>query len=192
MIGGMDLSNIFQFLSPAVPAAIHDIERMRQFQEDFEKGVDPRDVIVADKDFQGFEKEASVGTWRTKKRKPKNQAMSEEQKEENRKIEDIRRHIEFAFGTTKLAFDCLLRPWRHDHSWLTPVAQFCCAFHNVKLRAERNGENYEIEWKHPIPPIPSQKKKKDMVKFHCLLNIFSWILHPFCFVSFFICSTQVL
>jgi hypothetical protein len=165
MIGGIDLSNIFQFLSPAVPAATHDIERMRQFQEEFEKGLDRKDVVVADKGFQGFEKEANVGTWRTKKRKPKNQVMPEEQKEMNRKIEDIRRHIEFAFGTTKLAFDCLLRPWRHDRSWLSSVAQFCCALHNVKLRAERNGDNYEIEWKHPIPQIPSPKKKKNMVKF---------------------------
>jgi hypothetical protein len=160
MIGGMDLSNIFQFLSPAVPAATHDIERMRQFQEDFETEIDPRDVTVADKGFQGFEKEANVGTWRTKKRKPKNQAMSEEQKEENRKIEEIRRHIKLTFGTTKLAFDCLLRPWRHDRSWLTPVIQFFCALHNEKLRVERNGNNYEIEWKHPILQYQAQKEKK--------------------------------
>jgi hypothetical protein len=77
-------------------------------------------------------------------------------------------------------------PSTHDRSWLTPVAQFCCALHNVKLRAKRNGDNYEIEWKHPIPQIPSPKKKYGKIslppqhlQLDSVLFLFSLIFHLF-------------
>jgi hypothetical protein len=133
MTGVMDLSKIFQFVSPALPAARHDIERLRQVKEEIEQGIDARDVLVADKGYQGFEKEAHVRTWYIKKKKPKNQGMSKEQVEFNAKIESVRWHIEFGFGFVKLIFDCLLLTWRHDRAWLTPVAHFCVAVHNEKV-----------------------------------------------------------
>jgi hypothetical protein len=58
----MDLAGIFQFVSKAVPGSRHDIERLRQIQAEFEQGIDERDVIVADKGYQGFENDANVGT----------------------------------------------------------------------------------------------------------------------------------
>jgi hypothetical protein len=54
MTEAMDLAKIFQFVSPALPAVRHDIEMLR---------LDRRDVLVADKGCQGFEREAHVGTW---------------------------------------------------------------------------------------------------------------------------------
>jgi hypothetical protein len=115
MTAVMDLSKIFQFVSPALPVARHDIERLRQVKEVIEQGIDARTILVADKGYQSFEREAQVGTWYIKKKKPKNQEMPREQVELNAKIENIRRHIEFGFGSVKLIFDCLL-PWRHDRA----------------------------------------------------------------------------
>jgi hypothetical protein len=71
MITAVDLSGIFQFVSPAVPATRHDIERLRELQENFESGIDDRDVIVADRGYQGFQKEALKGTWIVKKKRQK-------------------------------------------------------------------------------------------------------------------------
>jgi hypothetical protein len=75
----------------------------------------------------------------------------------NSKIEDIRRQIERCFGGVKMMFDCLLRPWRHDRNWLTPVARFCCAIYNNKLRYERMREEYSTEWNYEIPQIVNPK-----------------------------------
>jgi hypothetical protein len=137
MTAAVDLSGIFQFVSPAVPATRHDIERLRELQENFESGIDDRDVIVADRGYQGFQNEALKGTWIVKKKRQKNRQLSKEDVESNSKIEDIRRQIERCFGGVKMMFDCLLRPWRHDRNWLTQVARFCCAIYNNKLRYEK-------------------------------------------------------
>jgi hypothetical protein len=114
MTAVMDLLKIFQFVLPALPAARHDIERLRELKQEIEQGIDSRDVLVADKGYQSFEREAQVGTWYIKKKKPKNQEMPREQVELNAKIENIRQHIEFGFGSVELIFDCLLLPWRHE------------------------------------------------------------------------------
>jgi hypothetical protein len=173
----MDLAGIFQFVSKAVPGARHDIERLRQIQAEFEQGIDERDVIVADKGYQGFENDANVGTWCIKKKKPKHQNLSAEQTELNEKIERVRRHIEFGFGSVKIIFDCLLTPWRHDRSWLTPVIHFCFALHNVKVRYEKISDIHETEWKHPIPQICNSKSDQKKVfllfnsLYHCTFSI---------------------
>jgi hypothetical protein len=72
MTAVMDLSKIFQFVSLVLPTARHDIERQRQVKQEIEQGIDSRDVLVADKGYQSFEREAQVGTWYIKKKKPKN------------------------------------------------------------------------------------------------------------------------
>jgi hypothetical protein len=36
MTAAVDLSGLFQFVTPAVPATRHDIERLRELQEKFE------------------------------------------------------------------------------------------------------------------------------------------------------------
>jgi hypothetical protein len=59
MTAVVDLSGLFQFVSPAVPAMRHDIERLLELQEKFESGIDKRDVIVTDRGYQGFEKRSS-------------------------------------------------------------------------------------------------------------------------------------
>jgi hypothetical protein len=60
MTAVMDLSKIFQFVSPALPTARHDIERLREVKQEIEQGIDSRDVLVADKGYQSFEREAQV------------------------------------------------------------------------------------------------------------------------------------
>jgi len=67
----MDLSKTFQFLSPAVPATKHDIERMREVKQDFEAGINERDVVVADRGYQGFQHEVPKGKWIIKKKAKK-------------------------------------------------------------------------------------------------------------------------
>jgi len=74
----MDLSKIFQFLSPAIPATKHDIERMREVKRDFEAGIDERDVILADHGYQWFQHEVLKGKWSIKKKSPKNKQLSKE------------------------------------------------------------------------------------------------------------------
>jgi hypothetical protein len=49
MTAVMNLLKIFQFVSPALPAARHDIERLREVKQEIEQGIDSRDVLVADK-----------------------------------------------------------------------------------------------------------------------------------------------
>jgi uncharacterized protein (UPF0335 family) len=151
------LLKIFQFVSPALPAARHDIERLRQVKEEIEQGIDARDVLVADKGYQGFEKKAHVGTWYIKKKKHKNREMPKEQVELNAKIESFRRHTEFEFSSVKLIFDCLLLSWRHDRTWLTPVAHFCVAVHKEKVRCKLIGENYGSTWNYPIPQLANPR-----------------------------------
>jgi hypothetical protein len=150
MTAVMNLSKIFHLVSPALPTAMHDIEILREVKQEIEQEIDSKDVLVADKSYQSFEREAQVGTWYIKKKKPKNQEMPREQVELNAKIENIRRHIEFGFGSVKLIFDCLLLPWRHDRGWLTSVAHFCVAVHNEKLRCKLFGENYDSAWNYPV------------------------------------------
>jgi hypothetical protein len=67
-------------------------------QENFESGIDDRDVNIADRGYQGFQNEALKGTWIVKKKRQKNQQLSKEDVELNSKIEDIRRQIERCFG----------------------------------------------------------------------------------------------
>jgi hypothetical protein len=154
----MDLSKIFQFVSPALPTTRHDIERLREVKQEIEQEIDSRDVLVADKGYQSFEKEAQVGTWYIKKKKPKNQELPREQVELNTKIENIRRLIEFGLGSVKLIFDCLLLlPWRHDRAWLSPVAHFCVAVHNEKLCCKLIGENYDSAWNYPVPQLTNPR-----------------------------------
>jgi hypothetical protein len=52
----MDLSKIFQFVSPALPATRHDIERLREVKQEIEQGIDSRDILLADKGYQSFER----------------------------------------------------------------------------------------------------------------------------------------
>lgn len=55
-----------------MPATKHDIERMRELKQDFEAGIDERDVIVADRSYhQRFQHEVIKGKWIIKKRRPK-------------------------------------------------------------------------------------------------------------------------
>jgi len=86
----MDLSKIFHILSPAVPATKHDIERMCEVKRDFEAGIDERDVVVADRGYQGFQHEVLKGKWIIKK---KSKQISKEDQDLNSKIEDIRSYI---------------------------------------------------------------------------------------------------
>jgi hypothetical protein len=91
--------------------------------------------------------------------------MTREQVELNAKIENIRRHIEFGFGSVKLIFDCLLLPWRHDRAWLTPLAHFCVAVHNEKLRCKLIGENYDSAWNCPVPQLTNPRSLRKKVFF---------------------------
>jgi hypothetical protein len=91
--------------------------------------------------------------------------MLREQVESNTKIENIRRHIEFGFGSVKLIFDCLPLPWRHDRAWLTPVAHFCVAVHNEKLRCKLIEENYDSAWNYPVPQLTNPRSLRKKVFF---------------------------
>jgi len=62
-----------------------------------------------------------------------------------------------AFGGVKQIFDCLLRLWRHDRTWLTSVVKFCCAVWNNKFLYQRIGNEYSSHWNHSIPQIISPK-----------------------------------
>lgn len=151
--GVMDLSGVFQFVSQAVPGSQHDIELLRKTKIEIENNLDQRDCLVADNAYQGFDNERCVGTWFVKKRKTKSSSLPKEDQIYNAKLESIRRQIEKEFGKIKSTFECLLHPWRHDRSWLSPVSRFCIAVHNSKIRLERNSDEYEIKWNHPIPKL---------------------------------------
>jgi hypothetical protein len=160
----MDLSGIFQFVSAAKPGSTHDIELLRQVKEELESGLDDRDVVVLDKGYQGFDREVSKETWLVKKKRSRNSELSKEDENYNAKIESIRRRIEMRFGSIKSTFECLLRPWRHDRAWLSPVARFCFAVMNSKLRNELNPNQYNVLWEHSIPKIENPRKRKKQVR----------------------------
>jgi len=159
----MDLSGIFQFVSAAKPGSTHDIELLRQVKEELESVLDER-VVVLDKGSQNFDREVSKGTWLVERKSNHNSELSKEDEDYNAKIESIRRRIEMRFGSIKSTFECLLRPWRHDRAWLSPVARFCFAVMNSELRNELNPNQYNVLCEHSIPKIENPRKRKKQVR----------------------------
>jgi hypothetical protein len=143
---------------------------------------------MADRGYQRFQHEVIKGKWIIKKRRPKNKQHSKEDQELNSKIEVIWRHIDMAFGGVKLMFDCLLRPWRHDRTWLTPVVKFCCAVWNNKVLYERIGNEYSSQWDHPIPQILNPKFHSKKVQSSSALLFFLSCLNRLNFYFILDCS----
>jgi hypothetical protein len=169
VIALMDLNYIFRFVSEEKPGAHHEIYRLRENKRIIEEKLDPDDVILCDTGFQGFTREARVGTWFIKKKSPPLQMLSAEDAKRNQKIESIRRYIEFGFGDLKGKFDILCIKYRHSRKWLPDIARFCFAVHNLIKIYEHFPERFSTVYSGTIPTIDDRRKrgkKRQIVWYH--------------------------
>jgi hypothetical protein len=181
MTAVVNLVGKFQCVSPLQPYAKSDIERLRELAPQFLHQLDNSDEIVLDSVYESIDREVTTGKWHVKKKKHGNQELSEEDKQRNREIEEIRRVIETAFGHLKGKFRILSDPFRHDRKWHTPIAHFCIAIYNLCLDYEAHPRRFSKVYSGPVPTVAKPKKiskkgKNHSLKRYAILNIFCFFV----------------
>lgn len=154
----MDLTYKFHAVSNAEPGAKHDITQFRAMMPHIVQHLSHQDTITCDSGYTGVDKDLKKVNWHIKHKGVRNAPITDEEIEENKKWEDIRRYIEFGFGRVKSKFAVIGTVYRHNRKWLAHIAPFCFAVHNCILRERENPKSFDTEWTGEVPVLPKTEE----------------------------------
>lgn len=161
----MDVGEIFLFVSEAVPAAAHDITRIRQCISYITPFLTSKDVVGGDSGYEGLEEsELQKSNWKIKQHATPNKELTHDQQQKNHDIEAVRRKIEKKFGEVKGRFAILHNGYRHARVYLPHITRFCFAVQNLITKYHRDPELINTKYVGIIYSFPKKEKRFKKVK----------------------------